>query len=409
MDGLFPPNASLDLGPSSVFPPGWLPRRTHLSGRRPTQLRSQCRLLCPSQPGVYVMLDADEKIIYVGKAKDLRKRLLSYFRTGSRLPKAGKIIAQARTLLWEVLPSEFTALLRELELIRRWRPVCNVQGQPLRRRNTFLCLAGSPAPYLYLTRRPPRRRVAIYGPVPLTRKTSQAVRWLNDLFRLRDCPSGPVPLFPDRAGLFPLEVFSPCLRLELGTCAGPCTPEASAGAYRQQVQAARRFLAGSEELLLELTTDMHQAAADQLYERAARLRDQYDHLRWLLERLNLVRQAQKTLSFVYPLRIDDGSTWWYLLHGARVLGCVAAPQERPTAELVKERLATVYVASAGEPHLDAYEPIDGMMLVLSWFRKYPREKRKAIAPAEAATLLEPFLTKPEAKRRKPPHPAEDVA
>src|SRR3954467_3701508 len=98
MDGLFPPNAALDLGPSLVFPAGWAPRRTSLSGRRPTQLRSQCRLLCPGQPGVYAMVDADERIIYVGKAKDLRKRLLSYFRAGSRIPKAGKIIAQTRTL-----------------------------------------------------------------------------------------------------------------------------------------------------------------------------------------------------------------------------------------------------------------------------------------------------------------------
>src|SRR5262249_59495239 len=101
------------------------------------------------------MLDANDTLIYVGKAKELRARLLSYFRGRSRDPKAGRILEPTQTVVWEHAASEFAALLRELELIRRWRPRFNVQGQPHRRARTFICLGRRPAPYAFLLRRPP--------------------------------------------------------------------------------------------------------------------------------------------------------------------------------------------------------------------------------------------------------------
>jgi excinuclease ABC subunit C len=384
MDDLFPLDDTLDLGASTVFPEGWRPRRTRVEGARPSQLRTQIRLMCPTTPGVYLMFDGEGKIIYVGKAKNLRVRVLSYFRSRSRVPKARKIVAQAKSIAWEVLPSEFTALLRELELIRRWRPPHNVQGQPLRRRHAYLCLGGAPAPYLFLTRRVPKDLVAAFGPLPVTRRTRQAVRWLNDLFRLRDCPPGPVTFFPDRAELFPLPIATGCLRLELGTCLGPCLPDTSARDYRRQTAAVQRFLEGSDtNLVPDLDRQMVEAAQSQNYERAARLRDQHDSLIWLLERLTRVRQARKTLSLIYPLVDTDGRTWWYLVHGARVLGCVFAPTTATAGEIVTTRLRTIYALPVHESLLDAYEPVDGMMLILSWFRKFPKERRRAISVEHA--------------------------
>src|ERR1700731_1903084 len=111
-----------------------------IHGHRPSRLREKVRKRCPRKPGVYGMVDATGELIYVGKAKCLRSRLLSYFRPNSRDPKAGRILGQTRTLVWEPAPNEFAALLRELELIRRWRPRCNVQGQPTRYRRTYVCV-----------------------------------------------------------------------------------------------------------------------------------------------------------------------------------------------------------------------------------------------------------------------------
>jgi len=133
---------------------------------RPGGLRQQIRQVCPRRPGVYGMLNSRGAVIYVGKAKQLRARLLTYFRSRSRDPKAGRILAHTRAVAWEYVPSEFAALLRELELIQRWRPRFNVQGQPQRRRRTFVCLGRHPAAYVFLTRRPLATALALFGPIP---------------------------------------------------------------------------------------------------------------------------------------------------------------------------------------------------------------------------------------------------
>ncbi len=392
-DGLYSDPAPIDLGPSAYLPDDWPVRKTQIAGARTSLLRAQLRLLAPNEPGVYAMVNADDEIIYVGKAKDLRKRLFCYFRSKCRDRKVRKIVSRARAIVWEVLPTEFTAFLRELELIRRWRPTWNVQGQPLRRRHAYICLGHRPAPYLMIARKPPRHLVASFGPVPVTKKTQAAVRWLNDGFHLRDCPPGVIEFFPAPNPLFPIAPPSGCLRLELGTCSGPCTAEVSRSQYHQRARDVRAFLDGRDRSFLPaLEAKMQSAALAERYETAALLRDKWATLTWLVERLDGLKTAQKNLSFVYPMSTVDGRTIWYLLHGARVLGCVAAPRDRVTAKRALERLRRVYGTNNAEPILDAYEPIDGMVLILGWFRKYPRQKRHALAPAEAVAAARELVS-----------------
>src|SRR5262249_53699103 len=162
------------------------------------------------------MVDARGELIYVGKAKCLRSRLLSYFRPHSRDPKAGKIVAQTRQLAWEPAASEFAALLRELELIRRWQPRWNVAGQPKRLRRGSVCVGRRPAPYVFLARQPPATAQSCSGPVPLGETAREAVRRLNDLYRLRDCPQAQTMSFRDQGELFPEERSAGCLRYEIG-------------------------------------------------------------------------------------------------------------------------------------------------------------------------------------------------
>src|ERR1019366_2851386 len=186
MSQLFQDGKFISFGPSMLFAADAPTRSSHIEGTRPAELRGQVRLLAPPRPGVYGILDREEQLIYVGKAKNLRTRLQSYFRRKSRPPKAGRIIAQAKSIVWEILPSEFASLLRELELIRRWRPRFNVQGQPLRRRLTFVCLGRAPAPYLFLARKITSRVQATFGPITASKRVQDAVRRVNDWFKLRD-------------------------------------------------------------------------------------------------------------------------------------------------------------------------------------------------------------------------------
>src|SRR5262245_464075 len=158
------------------------------------------------------MLDARGELIYVGKAKDLRSRLLSYFRPKSRDPKAGSIIRRTNVLAWEVLPTEFSALLRELELIRRWEPCFNCQGRPRRWRPVWLCLGRRPASYAFIATRIPSTAQTAYGPLPNGPFAHEAARRVNDLFQLRDCPQTQEMHFAEEQELFPVLRTPGCIR-----------------------------------------------------------------------------------------------------------------------------------------------------------------------------------------------------
>ena len=140
----------------------------------------------PTGPGCYLYKDIENRVIYVGKAKNLRARLLSYFRVKSRDPKAGRILDHTRELLWEENADEFAALLRELELIRRHRPRFNVLGQPGRKAYLYICLGRGPASYIYVTREPTGKELAAYGPFSGRGHSLEAVRQVNHFFGLRD-------------------------------------------------------------------------------------------------------------------------------------------------------------------------------------------------------------------------------
>ena len=157
-----------------------------VSAPKRRELRKHVRRFCPRLPGIYGMLDVRGRLIYVGKAKLLRRRVLSYFRKGSRDEKAGRIVDHAHSVVWEPGQSEFGALIRELEMIRRWRPCYNVKGIPGRER-LYLCLGRSPAPYFYVAREPTGKELACYGPVKGMAMAQEAARRLNDVFKLRDC------------------------------------------------------------------------------------------------------------------------------------------------------------------------------------------------------------------------------
>jgi excinuclease ABC subunit C len=334
-------------------------------------------LLAPNCPGVYGFLDRDEQLIYVGKAKNLRIRLASYFRRKGRPAKAGRLIAHARRIVWETAPSEFASLLRELELIRRWRPRGNVQGQPLRRRLTFLCLGRAPAPYLYLSRKISPSVQAAFGPITASKNALDAVRRLNDFFQLRDCPQPQEMIFPDQGELFPGIRPAGCLRLEIGTCLGPCTGTCQRRDYQRQARRAREFLAGKDLAPLQhIQEEMQAAAAAQQFERAAALRDRWAVVSWLADRLARVRKAQQELSFIYPL-----AGLWYLIHGARTLDVVEAPRDKATRKIAAERIDALYRGRSDL--LEGYEHADSMMVVMQWFRKHPAERKKCLLPKDA--------------------------
>ena len=384
MDGLFPCRALRSFGPNHLDPFCDAPTLIRISCVRRSGLRAQVRQQCLRRPGVYGMLNGQGELLYVGKAKWLRTRLLSYFRAKSHDPKAGRILGHTKAIVWEYAASEFAALLRELELIRRWRPRLNVQGQPGRRRPAYVCLGRQPAPYAFLTRQPPAAALAAFGPIPAGRRAREAMRYLNDCFRLRDCLQSQEMIFAEQTELFPIARAAGCLRYEIGTCLGPCVGACARIEYVHQVRAARSFLAGTDlDLLKALQRAMAEASAILAFERAAALRDKWQALHWLHECLERVRLATAPCAFVYPVEGYGGQNVWYVINAGRVVACMAAPQAAQDSEVAAQLMASI-VRDNGVPikRVPAQE-IESVLLVAAWFRRHP-EERSRIIPADSA-------------------------
>lgn len=348
------------------------------------ECRRLVRVNCGPVPGVYGMIDGEGQLIYVGKSKTLRNRLLSYFAGGHADSKPRRIITRTRRLIWEPAPHEFTALLRELELIRRWRPRFNVRGQPRRLRRYYICLGRGPAAYAYLAANPSPRSQWVFGPV--RSRWRDAVRRLNDCFQLRDC-SERVPIrFADQMELFGTQTTPGCLRHELGVCLGPCASACSSGVYESHVLAARDFLRGTDLSLLErLEAEMVAAARLRQFERAAYLRDAWQELTGLADHLDSLREARERFSFVYPLPDYDGGWRWYFLRNGHVVAAIEAPKNRRTARRCLRLLEQTYPVG-GRKGAELREDHDMLLLVTGWFRQFPEELQRTILPKDAIEM-----------------------
>lgn len=381
MNGLFPRDAFVGFGPCALDAQGHVRLTCAVRGARPRTLRAGVRRDCPRAPGIYGMIDHNGDLIYVGKAKSLRARLLGYFRPNSRDDKAEKIICDTRCLTWELAGSEFSALLRELELIRRFRPRYNVQGQPRRQRRCYVCVGRRPAPYAFVAAKPPATATAAFGPFAGMKRVRDAVRRLNDWYRLRDCPQSQTMVFADQAELFPVVRAPGCIRHDIGHCVAPCAAACTRQEYAFHVQAALDFLHGKDTTPLDaLDREMNAASRDLLFERAAILRDRLEALQWLSEHLERLREAVAR-SVVYPVANHEGGETWYLIRQGFVRAALPGPGDEASREAILRRMEEVYrVPVAGPPGL---EEIDGVLLVAGWFRRH-REERKRVVEVEAA-------------------------
>ncbi len=377
------------FGPNPYDPVS--PARLHqVAGR----LRRQVRECCPRCPGVYGMLDEHGDLIYVGKAKKLRTRLLGYFRARNSRDKARRILARTSAIVWEHAPSEFAALLRELQLIRTWRPRLNVQYMPRGRQLWYVCLGRPPAPYAYVAKEPTRATLASFGPVPAGWLAREAARRLNDVFRLRDCPKKQTMIFADQTELFVIPHDAGCMRLELGACVGPCAAACSRLEYGRQVRAARRFLEGEDDsVLVSLKQQMESAAKAEQFEKAAVLRNTLEPLDWLRRRLEFLRAAQHRLSFIYASPSHTGGAIWYVIQNGWVASAVPAPREEPAARAALQAIEAAFRLPTPKDRYRANP--DQLLLVASWFKKYAKELKRTLPPADALRRCEALLRRAE--------------
>jgi excinuclease ABC subunit C len=343
------------------------------------QLRDQVRAGARNLPGTYRMLSETGEILYVGKSKQVRSRLLSYFRARDG-EKAYRIIGESHGVQWEYEPSEFAALLRELELIKRFRPRFNVQHKR-DGRYSFLKLSPGAAPKLFVVRGVSDDAATYFGPFRGGRRIEDAVRELNDVLGLRDCALSTPMRFADQQDLFELERTPGCHRASIGRCAGPCAALCTESEYQRRVVLARAFLDGdADEPLRWLSSRMTEASERWNFEYAAQLRDRMQRLEMLRDEFARLREALDRLSFLYTVPGHDGDSRIYLIRRGTVRACLASPrtaaQRRKLSALVLEHYGPPEASGA----LVAKHQVDEILLLARWFRLHPEELEHTVAP-----------------------------
>jgi excinuclease ABC subunit C len=270
----------------------------------------------PDQPGAYLFRDADGRVVYVGKARSLRKRLASYWGKPQHA-RTEAMLAAASSVEWIVASGEVDALMLEYNLIQTHRPRFNIRYRDDKSYPYLALTVGERWPRAQVLRGTKRKGVRYFGPYGHAYAIRETLDALTRVFPVRTCSNR---FFEQRA-----RARRPCLYYDIGRCAGPCVPEVTGvteEGYREQVDALADFLAGNDRpVLARLQTEMREASNRLEYELAAKLRDQLAAARRAMESQEMVLSQPEDLDVVGLAEDDlEAAFQAFFVRRGRVMG-----------------------------------------------------------------------------------------
>ena len=237
------------------------------------------------RPGVYRMLDAQHRVIYVGKARDLKKRVSSYFQRTQASPKTAAMMALVARVEVTVANTEAEALILEYNLIKQHKPRFNVLLRDDKSYPYIYASTEHAFPRLRFHRGPRKGKGRYFGPYPSTRAVRKTLNELQKLFMIRNCEDS---FFNNRS--------RPCLQYQIRRCTAPCVNLIDAAQYRKDIDAAILFLEGRNRNVVDhFVARMEAASKARDYELAARFRDQIARLKEVEARQHVERTDKKDL------------------------------------------------------------------------------------------------------------------
>ncbi len=269
--------------------------------------------LFPEQPGVYLMKDISGKIIYIGKAKELRTRVRSYF-TGSKdhSIKTQYLVNQIDNIDYMITHTEVEAFLLEASLIKKHRPRYNIRLKDDKSYPYIRCSLEVDFPRFYLSRRVKNDGAMYFGPYTSGLAVRDTIRFLNRIYQIRDCTDH-----------FMKSRKRACMTHQIGRCTAPCVNYIAKEEYRENIQGALFFLKGrSKKVLHHLKKEMKKAAKEERFEAAARLRDSISAVEVIWKKQFIVNSHVDTDQDVIAYHGDHRGTLIETLHvrSGRVTG-----------------------------------------------------------------------------------------
>ncbi len=292
----------------------------------------------PDLPGAYLFRDGDGRVVYVGKARSLRKRLANYWSRPLH-PRTEAMVTAAQSVEWMLASGEVDALMLEYNLIQRHKPRFNIRYRDDKSYPYLALTVGERWPRAQVLRGAKRKQVRYFGPYGHAWAIRDTLDAVTRVFPVRTCSNA---FFDQRA-----RSGRPCLYYDIGRCAGPCVPEVTGvteDSYRAQVDALAEFLAGTTRpVLARLERGMHDAAQRQEYEQAAKLRDQLAAARRAMEAQEMVLSQPEDLDLIGMAEDDlEAAFQVFVVRDGRVLGRKGWVVDR-VEDLSREELVASFV------------------------------------------------------------------
>src|SRR5512135_281911 len=333
----------------------------------------------PTKPGCYLYKDAEGKVIYVGKAVNLRNRVRSYFHDSAQHDRRiDHLVQNICDIEWIVVGSELEALILEMNLIKKHRPRYNVRLKDDKRYPYIKVHWADPFPKVTVTRQMVQDGSRYFGPYTSVWAVHQTLDVLRRIFPYLTC---------DR------EITGhdarPCLYYDIKLCTGPCIGAINQAAYRQMISDLMDFLAGhSESIVGRIEAEMNQAAEELRFEKAAALRDRLRAVQSIVERQKVVFPADYLDSDVLAMARTDGEACVqiFFIRGGKLIGreyfILEGTEETSDSQVMTQFVQQFYAEAASVPdQMMLPQQIEEAQIVSQWLRsKHGGKKVKMLVP-----------------------------
>jgi excinuclease ABC subunit C len=332
----------------------------------------------PVKPGCYLMKDGNSKVIYVGKAINLKNRVRSYFHSSAQQhPKTRQLVRRIVDIEWIVVGSELEALILEMNLIKKHRPHYNIRLKDDKRYPYIKVHWADPYPKVTVTRRMVQDGSRYYGPYTSVWAVHQTLDVLRRIFPYLTCDRE-ITGQDERA----------CLYFDIKLCTAPCIGAINHQDYRQMIEDLGQFLNGrTEPIVSRLQIEMEQAAETLKFERAAALRDQLRAIENVVERQKVVSNDYVD-SDVLAMARDDGEACIqvFFIRGGKLIGrdyfLMEGTEDTPDAKVMAEFIKQFYdQASSVPPQVLLPQEVEEAQIIRQWLsQKRGGEKVEILVP-----------------------------